>query len=228
MRQYLNQRKVNLYNKLSKAMIIIGLILLISSLVLSFTRPETMNQLLIAVIAGTLVSQAGLALFNNWGKEPRIDQILDGAFKGLDNRYAIFHYKLGASHALICPAGAFALIPREDEGEITFAEGKWWEQVRKRGLFRRSGRKRLSRIEDSAKAQARTMQRFLQKKLPERTVISVRPILVFVSKDALVKVDHAPVLAVHIKKLKSVVRRLPKVKSLDAMEIERLATVVGF
>ena len=227
MKQYLNQRKVKLYNKLSKAMILIGLILLISSLVLSFTRPETMNQLLITVIAGTLISQAGLALFNNWGKQPRIDQIFDGAFKGFDNRYAIFHYKLGASHALICPTGVYALIPRQDDGEITYSEGKWWEQVQKRGFFRRSGRKRLNRIEDHAKAQARTMQQSIQKALPE-TDISVQPILVFISKDALVKVDHAPVLTVHIKKLKSLVRRLPKVKSLDAMEIERLAKAVGF
>ena len=68
MRHYINQRKVKLYNNLSKAMIIVGLILLVISLVLSFTRPEIMNQLLITVIAGTLVSQAGLALFNNWGR----------------------------------------------------------------------------------------------------------------------------------------------------------------
>ena len=175
MRQYINQRKVKLYNYLSKVMIIIGLLLLIISLVLSFTRPETMNQLLITVIVGTLISQAGLALFNNWGKQPRIDQIFDGALKGLDNRYALFHYKLGASHALICPAGFYALIPRQDEGEITYSEGKWWEQVRKRSLFRRSGRKRLNRIEDHAKAQARVMQQSIQKALPEITDISVRP-----------------------------------------------------
>ncbi len=227
MRQYMNQRKVKLYNKLSQAMILIGLILLIGALVLSFTHPETMNQLLIGVIVGTLVSQAGLALNNRWGRQPRIDQIFDGSLKGLDNRYAIFHYKLGTSHALICPAGVYALIPRQDDGEITYAEGKWWEQFRKRGLFRRSGRKRLNRIEDHAKAQARIMQQSIQKALPE-TDISVRPILVFISKDALVKVDHAPVLTVHIKKLKSVVRRLPKVKSLDAVEIEHLAKAVGF
>ena len=227
MRQYMNQRKVKLYNKLSQAMILIGLILLIGALVLSFTHPETMNLLLIGVIVGTLVSQAGLALNNRWGRQPRIDQIFDGSLKGLDNRYAIFHYKLGTSHALICPAGVYALIPRQDDGEITYSEGKWWEQVRKRGLFRRSGRKRLNRIEDHAKAQARIMQQSIQKALPE-TDISVRPILVFISKDALVKVDHAPVLTVHIKKLKSVVRRLPKAKSLDAVEIERLAKAVGF
>ena len=228
MRQYINRRMVKRNNNLSKVMILIGLILLIGALVLSFTRPETMNQLLIGVIVGTLFSQAGLALNNRWGRQPRIDQIFDASLKGLDNRYAIFHYKLGTSHALICPAGAFALIPCQDEGEITFVEGNWWKQFGKRGLFRRSGRKRLSRIEDSAKAQSRTMQRFLQKNLPERTDISIRPILVFVSKQALVKANHAPVLTVHIKKLKSVVRRLPSNKSLDAVEIERLAKAVGF
>ena len=228
MRQYLNQRKVNLYNKLSKAMIILGIIPLISSLVLSYTNPETKSQLLIVVIVGTLVSQAGLALHNKWGKQTRIDQIFDGSLKGLDNRYAIFHYKLGTSHALICPAGVYALIPRQDDGYITYSEGKWWEQIRKRGLFRRSGRKRLNRIEAHAKAQARLLQQSIQKAIPERTDISVRPILVFVSKDALVKVDQAPVLTVHIKKLKSVVRRLPKVKSLNAVEIEHLAKAVGF
>ena len=228
MRLFINQRKVKLYNNLSKAMIIIGLLFLIISLVLSFTRPEMMNQLLITVILGTLVSQGGLALFNNWGKQPRIDQIFDGALKGLDNRYAMFHYKLGTNHALICPVGVYALIPRQDEGEITFSEGNWWEQVRKRSLFRRSGRKRLNRIEDHAEAQARLMRQSIKKALPEITDISVKPILVFISKDSMVKVDQAPILSVHIKKLKSVVRRLPKMKSLDAVEIERLAKVVGF
>ena len=228
MRHYINQRKVKLYNNLSKAMIIVGLILLVISLVLSFTRPEIMNQLLITVIAGTLVSQAGLALFNNWGRQPRIDQIYDGALKGLDNRYALFHYKLGTNHALMCPAGVYALISRQDEGEITYSEGKWWEQVQKRSLFRRSGRKRLTRVEDHANAQARSMQLSIQKALPEITDISVKPILVFINKDSMVKVDQAPVLTVHVKKLKSVVRRLPKIKSLDSVEIERLAKAVGF
>ena len=228
MRQYLDHRKVKLYNNLSKGMIIIGLFLLIISLVLSFTRPEVMSQLLITVMVGTLISQAGLALFNNWGKQPRIDQILDGALKGFDNRYAIFHYKLGTNHALICPAGVYALIPRQDEGEITYAEENWWEQVQKRSLLRRSGRKRLNRIEDHAKAQAQMLQQSIQKALPEITDIPASSILVFISSEAMVNVDHAPVLTVHIKKLKSLVRRLPKMKSLDAVEIERLAKAVGF
>ncbi len=63
--------------------------------------------------------------------------------------------------------------------------------------------------------------------LPDETEITIRPILVFINDDALIKAENAPILTVHIKKLKSTIRRLPKSKSINANEIELLATAIG-
>ena len=167
-------------------------------------------------------------LGNRWGASPRVDEILDEALKGLDNRYGIYHYKLGTSHALISPAGAFALVPRFEDGEITYDGDKWFAHGTKRRILRKSGIRSIGGVLKNAEAEARTMQRSLQRTLPEASNISVQPILVFVKNDTFVKIDEAPLYAVHTKKLKSFVRNLPKAKSLTAEELESLAEKLGY
>lgn len=228
MRQFRDSRLIKRNNYLGKALTFSGLALLIGSLVLSFTRPEMMNQLLIAVIIGTMFSQVGIALNSRWGSSPRIDELFDNALKGLDNRYATFHYKLGTSHALFSPSGVFALVPHHEDGEITYADGMWSQMRHKVGIFRRSSRKPLKRIERSANAEARAMKRAINRKLPNMPEITMHPILVFTNEDAFIKTQNTPILTVHIKKLKSVIRRLPKAKTFTADEIELLAKAVGF
>jgi hypothetical protein len=228
MRQYRDLRLIKRNNFLGKALTFSGLALLIGSLVLSFTRPEMMNQLLIAVIIGTMFSQVGIALNSRWGSSPRIDELFDNSLKGLDNRYATFHYKLGTSHALFSPSGVFALVPHHEDGEITYDDGMWSQKKQKAGIFRRSSRKPLKRIESSANAEVRALKRAINRALPKTPEITMHPILVFTNDNAFIKTENTPILTVHIKKLKSVIRRLPKAKALTDNEIELLAKAVGF
>lgn len=227
MQQYVNTRLIKRNTFIGKALTFSGLALLIGSLVLSFTRPKIMNQLFIVVIFGTLFSQIGIAFYGRWGRKPRFDELLDDALKGLDNRYASFHYNLGTSHSLLCPAGAFALMPHLEDGEITYTDSKWWQKKVKVSRLRRPGRKALKRLSKSADAEVRALSRAIHRVLPDETEITIRPILVFINEDALIKADNAPILTVHIKKLKSTIRRLPKSKSINAKEIELLATAIG-
>jgi hypothetical protein len=228
MRQYRDERLIKRNNYLGKALTFSGLALLIGSLVLSFTRPEMMNQLLVSVIVGTLFSQVGIALNSRWGSSPRIDELLDNALKGLDNRYAIFHYRLGASHALFSPVGVFALVPQHEDGEITYVDGAWHQMKQKAGVFRRSRRKPIKRLERSANAEVRALKRAIYRALPDLPEITIFPIAVFINDDAVIKVEDTPILTVHIKKLKSEIRRLPKAKTIAADEVEFLARAVGF
>ncbi len=227
MRQYIDLKMIKRWTSLSKVLIFLGLGLLIGAFIMTFREPQVSNQFLIMSIIGVICSQAGLAINNKWGAKPRSDEIIDEALKGLDNRYEIYHYKLGTSHALLSPAGAFALVPHYEDGEISYDGEKWFSRRTKRRLLRRSGKRSLGDLQKNAEAEARSMQNALRRALPDMSEISVHPMLVFVNPDSLVKVDGTPLHAVHVKKLKSLIRRLPKVKSLTAEELEVLAKTKG-
>jgi hypothetical protein len=221
-------RMIKRLNSLSKVLIFLGLGLLIGAFVMTFRETQLTNQFLIMSIVGVFCSQVGLAINNRWGAKPRTDEIIGEALKGLDNRYEIYHYKLGTSHALLSPAGAFALVPSYEDGEITYDGEKWFSKRMKRKLLSRSGKKSLRNLEKNAYAEARSMQRAIQRALPDGPEdISIHPILVFVNPDTFVKVDGTPLHAVHAKKLKSLIRRLPKAKSLSTLELEDLAKKIG-
>jgi hypothetical protein len=227
MRQYINLKMIKRLNSLSKVLTFLGLGLLIGALIMTFRETQLSNQFLIISIIGVFCSQVGLAINSRWGAKPRTDEIIGDALKGLDNRYEIYHYKLGTSHALLSPAGAFALVPIYEEGEITYDGEKWFSKRPKRKLLSRSGKKSLKNLEKNAYAEARSMQRALQRALPDSAEISIQPILVFVNPDTFVQVDGTPLYAVHAKKLKSLIRRLPKAKSLTNFELEELAKKKG-
>ena len=228
MRQYIDLGMIKRRNSLGKVLTFLGLGLLIGALIMTLRQPQLDNQFLILSFIGVICSQLGLALSNRWGAKPRVDEIMDEALKGLDNRYGIFHYKLGASHALLSPAGGFALVPRFEDGEITFDGERWFSKSAKRRLLRRSGKRKLGDVQKNAEAEAQAMQRALQRALSDDLEISVQPILVFVNDDTYVKVSDAPLYAVHAKKLKSLIRSLPKAKSLTTEELETLAKKKGF
>jgi hypothetical protein len=221
MRQVVNHNLIRRNSIASKAMIFVGLGALVGALILSFTRQELVNLLLIFAFGGTLLSQIGINLFNNWGRHPRIDEILDNALKGFDDRHACFHYLLGVNHALFTPNGVYALIPRFEEGRIEYTDGKWWEDKPRKNLLRRGGRNPIARLESHARSASKALTRAINRAIPDRDDIEVRPILVFLHKDAVVK-SNGPIDAVHFKKLKSFLRKRPKDRFLSNEEITLL------
>jgi hypothetical protein len=213
---------------MSKVLVIVGLGSMVVAFIISLLRSLYINQVLIVALFGTVVSQIGMALYNRWGRRPRMDEVLDYVLKGLDDRYAIFHYSLGAAHALICPAGAFALIPYFEEGDITYSEGKWWVHSSKGGFLRRSRRKQLKSIDNDARTAEEAIQKALRSAVPGDSQKSISSIRVFMKDDAQVKAEDAPYLTTHLKKLKNTVRRLQKGKSYTKEELDSLAQVLGF
>ncbi len=191
-------------------------------LLISFRPPYRVDLVLGLFLIGILSSQIGQPMRNRWDRQPRIDEILDGALKGLDQRFAIFHYSLGARHLLICPGGVFALIPRGEHGIIEYNDGNWTRTTRKGSLFRRAGTRNIRGIEREADAEVDRANSRLD--LP----FSVRPLFVFMHSKAEMNVRQAPELASHLKKLKSSIRRLPKAETLAERQIAELAADRGF
>ena len=223
MRQYIDSAKVKRNARLSRILSFGGLGIMGLGLLLSFRlRPQDpINLVLGLFLIGILASQIGQPMRNRWDRQPRLDEVLDGALKGLDQRFAIFHYTLGARHVLICPGGVFVLIPRVEDGKIEYVDGQWTRTTSKGGLFRRAGTRSIRGIERELAAEVDRASSHLH--LP----FAVRPYLVFLHSKAEMNVREPPVFSSHLKKLKSSIRKLPKSKTLPEPEIAQLVADRG-
>lgn len=196
-------------------------------LVVSFRQSTRLDGVLGLFLAGMIASQLGIPMRNRWDRHPRIDELLDRALKGLDSRFAIFHYSLGASHVVICPAGIFALLPRFEDGAVEFRDGSWVRTVPRRGRLRRGGIRRIDGLDRQAAGEAGRLQRRLVRRLGQAEIPPVEPLVVFLHTAAEIQPDGAPTRAVHLKKLKDTLRRLPKGQTLSDSQVALLAGEAG-
>ena len=183
--------------------------------------------MLVAALVGTVMSQLGMALVNRWARHPRMDEVLSEALKGLDKRFTLIHYALGAPHALLGPGHALALVPVREEGIVTYEEGRWIQDRPRRGLFRRGGRRDLDDLEKQAAGAARSLRESLAKAGLGLDDVEVGAVLVFIHPGARVQVRDAPVPAVHIKKLKDWIRRTLRGRTVPEGEVKVLVANLG-
>ncbi len=222
MQLYRNERLIKWNKFLGRLMMFGGLGASFAAVIIIFLRPSFLSLAFGLMLSGGLFSQLGTALHNRFGRSPRIDQVLDDSLKGLGENYALFHYYLGTNHALFTPAGVFALIPRNEKGEILYESGKWIHKLGKRRFGR--SRKTLRDLERNAETETKELKKALTKKLPNHSETPINPLLVFYANDTTIASDGLPIPAAHRKKLKSYIRRIERRKSLSTEEIHHLAS----
>ncbi len=222
MRLYRNERLIKRNKFLGRLMMFGGLGASFAAVLIVFLAPELLSLAFGLMLAGGLFSQLGTAVYNRFGRSPRIDEVLDDSLKGLGDNYTMFHYYLSTNHALFTPAGVFALIPRDEKGKVRYESDQWILKLSKRRFGR--SQKPLKDIERIAARETKGLERALTKKLPNCSEIPVNPLLVFVADEATLDLDGSPIPASHRKKLKSTIRRLERRKSFSAEEIHQLAS----
>jgi hypothetical protein len=208
-----------------------GIVLLFGALLINIyalTRPNDTQLILFvfaAFILGYLLSNVG-GLFNfRWGRRP--DRGLSDALRGLDEKYSLYHYRLGAAHVLAGPSGVYTLTPKYQYGPITFEDGKWKNPGERRGFLNFfAPRDVLGNPGNEALAEVEALKNFLKKKAPE-TSIEPRPLVVFMHSQAVVEAKNAPVTAIHVKQLKDYIRRQPKGPTLSSATLAALEEKLG-
>lgn len=208
MRTITNERVIKRNALIGRYSSLTGLAVLLGGLVISFVRPDLYFVPFYTLIGGFLLSNLGIMLSNRWVRSPRPDQALDAALKGLDDRHQLYHYRFPNAHALFSPAGVFALIPKFQAGRITY-EGSRWRHSGYNRLTAFFGQEGLGNPTAEARAEASALLRFLHKHIPD-VDNAVQPIIVFTNPKAEVRADDAPCPAMHAKKLKDYLRKLPK------------------
>lgn len=224
MQRFANDAAINRKARIGTILTFVGFGLLIVSLVLSF-RFETVTYLSLgSALFGVIITQMGVTLSNKWGKRPRVDEIIDAALKGLDSRYALFHYTLGSSHVLFTPSTTYTLVPCIQEGEITYTDGKWWQTVERRGKKRV---KALKNIAKDAEYDTHATSKKIMRLISSESIPKVEPLLVFLHPDAKLNVGASNPSAVHHKKMKQYLRKI-KGRNMTLQFVDRLAEKLRF
>lgn len=216
-------------DKLIKRNSIIGQITSLSSLVIlgggmyiSFSKPEYFSISIGALLLGFILSQVGIYYGNRFGRSPRPDEFLDAGLKGLKNTYTIYHYSTPVPNLLVGPAGIWLLLPFHQYGEITY-DGKKWKT--KGGGFTQSymrlfGQENMSRPDLDAGAQKDKLIKTLKKQMPEEEIPNINAAIIFTSDSANVLADDAPIPTMHLKQLKSFIRKEGKNVQITKAEID--------
>ena len=179
-----------------------------------------------ALILGFILTNAGVYFTNNWLRRP--DQALNAALKGLDDRFLLVHYRLGASHALFAPAGVFVLVPKFQTGTVRYDDQKRkWHHKGSNAYFRLFGQQGLGNPSAEAAVEVDALTRALKKQLPGREIPAVQPIIVFTSDNVQLNTEGAPQPALLAAKLKDYLRRLPKGAALPVEVIKELEEMMN-
>ena len=226
MQLYLNEKKIRRNRTLGRWMMFGGLGVSFLAVAISFLAQAYIFHALILMLGAGLVSQIGTALYNRFGRSPRMDEVIDFSLKGLDDRFAVFHYSAGVSHAVFGPFGALAIVPRLERGEITYDGDAWYQVPPKRRISFGRRRKKLSDIPSEAQRESGKLRNFLKRRFPDRESISVDAVLIFMAEDAMVEANDSPIPAAHRKKVKSLLRNLERQRSFDESDLRHLGELL--
>ena len=203
---------------------IVGLIVLAGGAYISFTQSQQMVPIsLAALLVGFALSQIGLFFGNRWSRRPRPDETLNQALKGLDDRYALYHYSTPAAHLLIGPAGVWVLLPRHQRGKITYEEEKGrWRQKGGNMYLKIFAQEGLGRPDLEVGSEINAAEGYLAKILSKDEVPEVQAALIFTNDRAEVEADNAPSPTLHVKKLKDFIRKTAKSKPISMDTVKEI------
>jgi hypothetical protein len=188
-------------------------------------RPEFQYLPLITLLVGFVLSQVGILFSNRWVRPPRPDEALDAALKGLDDRHVLYHYRLHAAHVLVAPSGVYVLLPKRQNGTITYEKGRWRQTGHNRFLAF-FGQEGLGNPTAELEIEIKALERFLEKQLPDAKV-EIKGMVIFTDIGATVHADAAPVPALHTKKVKEYIRHQAKAPTLTPAMMTQLNESIG-
>jgi hypothetical protein len=203
-----------------------GMGVLVAALAASWLLPTRFDLMYLGMIVGFILVSVGSAFTNRWGRTPPPDQAVDEVLKGLDDRYTIVHFRLGADHALFTPDGIVAVLAKYERGLISF-DGKKWRQTGVSGFLKFFGTEALGNPVADAQFESDKLARKLRKILDAEDLPAVQPVVVFVNDKTRVEAEASPVPALHASKVKDFIRHMPKGPALRPDQLRQVIEYAG-
>jgi hypothetical protein len=230
MKIIVDEKKVKKYRKFGSYFLWATFALLIAGMALTFNQ-DIINSYIGfyfgALFLALLSSQIGMFLTNRYGGNPRQDEVLNAALKGIDDRHSIYHFNAGVSHLLVGPSGIHVVIPYFQAGTITYDEAKGrWKQTGVNSFMKILGRDSLGRPDMDVRDNINDATKFINKRLNSELPIPVNAVLVFTNEKASVQAPNAPIPTMTAAKLKDYIRRKIKEEKVSDEIIEKITTVL--
>jgi hypothetical protein len=231
---YTNEKLVKRNALIAKVSMFGGLAVLAGGMIISFRDPARyFNLSLLALALGFILSQVGIYFTNRFGRTPRPDQLLNQALKGLDGKYAIYHYMTASSHVLVGPSGVWVLLPRYQRGTVTYSKGRYRQKSGNILLnyLKIFGQEGLGRPDMDIENEKEGMKTWLTKRMPEDSKIpDIQAALVFTDLRAKIEIpedETLPAETVMLKELKDVVRKSAKAKVLSLDRAKQIQGILS-
>jgi hypothetical protein len=216
--------------KIGQILTVVSLVTLGAGMFITYRKPDLLIISIGALLFGFLLSQIGIYFTNRWGRSPRPDEQISQALKGLDKRYALYHYQTPASHVLVGPAGVWVLIPKHQRGTITYRKNRWRQSG---GGFIQSylkifAQEGIGRPDLEIETDIESLTKFLRKNTPDGTEIpEIQAVLIFSNPEADIQADEAPYPTLPAKKLKEFIRKTAKEKSLSPEIVSTIQNTIS-
>ncbi len=222
MRIVSNPKLIKRNTAIGKYSLIAGTVLLVGALIinlLSFTRPELIYYVLVAFFVGFTLTTLGTVFNNRWGR--KAEEKIAEALKGLDDRYTLYNYRLGASHVLAGPMGIVVLHVKYQNGPVLYDGKKWHNPGARRAIFGLFNPDPLGNPIIEAAGEVEALNKHLSKHAAE-VKMPPQAAVVFLSSHAEVQAKGAPLPVLHYKQLKDYLRKLPKDPSANTQNLTQL------
>jgi len=200
----------------SLGILLAGLLLTLFGPQLGLLTPENSSLFfilyLVILLVGFTASRIGFHYGNRYLAPTRPDMVLRESLKGLDRKYALMLFAAPTNYLLIEPGGVTVFVVRNQEGKITYREGKW---KRRESLLRFwFGRDEpLGDPTADLNEELQKVHRVLTEKLPNLK-IPLRGIIVFSNPKAILDVEPSPNAVLRAEDLKDYLRGAGKLKEL--------------
>lgn len=209
-----------------------GLAVLAGGMIIAFTRADLITISFVALLVGFILSQVGIYFTNRWGRKPRPDESLNQALKGLDNKYALYHYLTPASHLLVGPAGVWVLLLRPQRGTITYSKGRWRQKGGGllQGYLRIFAQEGLGRPDLEIANEVESIHNYLAKQMSDSEIPPIDAAVVFTHTNADIQISEsdeplAPTL--YLSKVKNFIRKAAKSKPISMDKIKEIQQAIS-
>lgn len=228
-----DEKKINRNASIGRYVSIAGLIVLGLGMWITFSRPELIQLAWGSLFVGFILSQVGIYFGNRWGRRPRPDEHLDAALKGLDDRWALIHYKAPVEHLLVGPGGIWLLKPYHQAGNLSYdAKKNRWKMKgggAMQAYLRVFAQENIGRPDLEIDSEVAALNRYFSQAVPDDTLPEIKVALVMTNERTQISDDikDTPAFAVSAKKLKETVRKLSKEKGLSPGKLAALQQAMG-
>ncbi len=203
-----------------------GLAILLGSLAVSWLDQNNIALAYVLLFAGFILSYVGAVLANKWVKEPRADQALAKALKGLDSKNHLYNYLLPVAHVLLNPSGILVFKTKPHDGKVFCKNGKWSRAGGFLRLFSGMGQEALGDPMAELNNEIALVKKLLTDKMENAALVPVDGYVVFIDPRAELNLDNTELPVVKADDLKDVLRKSKRAAPLAQPVFDQLARVL--